>query len=577
MIVNVQSSFLDKDNIAAKDVVDILLQKRNIKDKNIFLNPPQPRSFNLSYFGFKDEDIQILIDLLLDCYKNKRKVVVYTDYDADGITGGAILWETLYLLGFDVVPYVPSRKLEGYGFSELGIKKVKEKYDPGLIISVDHGIAAINQIDFAHNLGIPIVVTDHHHKQDKIPDKARAIFHIPILSGSATAFFVAKEIFEKLSHDVNFIKMVSERNIIKINKNFLNDYLALSSIGTIADLVPLTDIARYVVYHGLRKFQSSGRPGLKKLLIDSQIKNEIVTTYDVGFLIAPRINAVGRLDDALDALRLLCTNNIKKAQELSERVGDLNVKRQEIVRKNFEEAALRIDCLSKLPKIILIDDDRWHEGVIGLIASKLLDKYYRPAIVMTRSEKSYKASVRSIPGIHITDFLAEFKDLLSGFGGHAAAAGFTLPLENRLKFEKRLLQIADVRIDDQLLERTYFADIEMPLDLISQELYEQISLFEPFGIGNQRPIFLSKIKASDLIYMGKNKNHIKFKACDVSGKKAVEMVFFNGADKMNEIKVDDPFYAMYHIDKNEWNGNTKIQATVCSVFQQDVKIKKSII
>ncbi|MEK9169983.1 MAG: DHH family phosphoesterase, partial [Patescibacteria group bacterium] len=305
------------DKLTNDKIVNLILKSRNIKDLDQFLNPPSPLTRTLNDFGPYKKSFEKVMKILKDIKEKNQMIVVYTDYDADGITGGAILWETLYLLGFKVMPYVPHRKLEGYGFSNIGIDNVKKQFDPALIISVDHGITKVEEIKYAAKLGIKIIVTDHHLKGDKIPN-AEAVFHIPALSGSGVAYFFAKEIFDALKTPA-----VEERSgktagvNSSLANNFTTDYLALASIGTIADLVPLTGPSRSLVKYGLETFPKIKRFGIKHILKQAGIQDKKITPYEVGFMIAPRINAIGRLEHAIDALRLLCTNDEKKAYDLA--------------------------------------------------------------------------------------------------------------------------------------------------------------------------------------------------------------------------------------------------------------------
>ncbi len=327
------------NKINAKFLIELLLKNRQIKNVKEFLNPPHPSKIKLTDFGFKKE-IKASLKLLEKIKKNNEMIVVYTDYDADGITGGAILWETLNLLGFNVMPYVPHRKLEGYGFSKKGIDAVKKQFNPALIISVDHGITAWDKVKYAKSLGIPIIITDHHLKPEKLPDEALAIFHIPELSGSGVAYFFAKAIFEHFksqSRKENIPEVLHEKSsnftsgVKALEANFNNDYLTLASIGTIADLVPLLGPSRSIVKHGLEAFSSIKRVGIKHILREAGIEGKKITPYDIGFIIAPRINAVGRLEHAIDALRLLCTKREDKAYELANKVGGKNRERQDLV------------------------------------------------------------------------------------------------------------------------------------------------------------------------------------------------------------------------------------------------------
>src|SRR3989339_2006989 len=465
-----------QDNIADKEIVDLILKSRHIKDLEEFLNPKSPLKISLFDFDPKYKLYLIkVIKLLKDIKKNQQMIVVYTDYDADGITGGAILWETLHLLGFKVMPYVPHRKFEGYGFSKKGINNVKKEFDPALIISVDHGITKVEEIKYAKSLGIKIIITDHHLKGEKIP-KAEAVFHIPALSGSGVAYFFAKEIFGsfqtsagKKTSEVKANTLHKARTSeVKLKTNFATDYLALASIGTIADLVPLTGPSRSVVKYGLEAFPKIKRFGIKHILKQAGIEDKKITPYEVGFMIAPRINAIGRLEHAIDALRLLCTNDEKKAYDLAHKIGNVNIERQEMVEKAVEEAREMLAKTSavknrenkeqtaevnKTAKIIILVSDKWHEGIIGLIASKIAEEFYRPTLVLTKTGDHYKGSARSIPSFHITDFLRSLKKNLIDVGGHKQAAGFTLEKNQLEEFIKNAQKLANKFIKDKDLER----------------------------------------------------------------------------------------------------------------------------
>jgi hypothetical protein len=305
MKINVRSKL--PPNPTTQQVFDLLLKYRldNCKlgiENWDFLSPSHPSSLSLADFGFEKSYIDQAMHLIWRCHPDHpenahpdKPIVVYTDYDADGITGGAILWETLHALGFKAFPYTPSRITEGYGFSTQGLDAVKEKYDPALIISVDHGITADSMVQYAlEKLGIPIIATDHHHRQEeKVPKLAKAIFHIPALSGSGVAYYVGKEIMQyqisntqfSISKNINSNSL--ELGIRNLEHAFGHDYVGIAAIGTIADLVPLQGPSRSIAYHGLKNLTSTQRPGLVALKKVSDHIGKTVTTYEVGFLLAP--------------------------------------------------------------------------------------------------------------------------------------------------------------------------------------------------------------------------------------------------------------------------------------------------
>lgn len=534
-------------NNSVEEIIDFLLKNRGIKNKNAFLNPPHPAEIKFSDL-FSNLESKKLKKKLDEIKENGEMIVVYTDYDADGITGGAIMWEALHLLGFKVMPYVPDRKTEGYGFSKVGIDQVKEKYNPKLIISVDHGIAAEDKIIYAKSLGIDVVVTDHHLKSDKKNKSAYAIFHTEKISGSGVAYFVAREIYNSFEK--------------KLHPHFEKDYLALASIGTIADLVPLTGEARSLAKYGMDAFLDIKRVGIKELLKIANIENRRLNTFDIGFIIAPRINAIGRLEHAIDALRLLCTNNLDSACSLSLKINQKNSERQDLVEVAVKEALLQVENkLTKNPllKIICLSSDHWNEGIIGLIASKILEKYYRPTIVMTVSDGHAKGSARSIYGFDITGFLRDHKKYLVDVGGHKAAAGFSIEKDKIEKFISAMEKTADKKIKSEDLVKKIEVDFQIPTSLISKKLVLEIEKFYPFGIGNPQPVFMTIGELAKIQTMGKTGQHLKVILKDGSSDSNFELVFFNEGKQLDNLKIGQTIKAIYNLEINRWNGIEKIQ------------------
>jgi len=564
MKINFKHEIKLADKLNSKELINLILKHRQIKDVKEFLNPPSPLSISLLDFNPKYKlYLNKVVKFLKDIKKNQQMIVIYTDYDADGITGGAILWETLHLLGFKVMPYVPDRKKEGYGFSIAGIDNIIKEFNPALIISVDHGITKVKEIIYAKKLGIKIIVTDHHLKSEETP-KADAIFHIPALSGSGVAYFFAKEIYQSFRP-----RSAGEKSSEALKHNFETDYLALASIGTIADLVPLIGPSRSLVKHGLDAFSKVKRYGLKHILKQAGIENKKITPYEVGFIIAPRINAVGRLQHAIDALRLLCTTSEKKAFDLAHKVGRTNVERQDLVQKSVEEARKKISnfqfpCLAgrqAISKIIILVSDHWHEGIIGLIASKITEEFYRPTIVLTKTDGHYKGSARSIPSFHITNFLRSLKKYLVDVGGHAQAAGFTIEEKKLEKFTKEVQKQANKLIKDKDLKRIITADIKIPVSKINFELAKALEILEPYGIGNPRPTFLSEGIITNAQLFGKTNNHLKI---FVEG---LELIAFNQADKFQEFSRGQKINIVYTLEVNRWREKEKLIGRLLKIFR----------
>ncbi len=540
-----------KKAASVEEVVEALLEMRGVKDKSSFLSPKHPREISLFDFGLKDE-FEKALSLLKKVKKEGRKVIVYTDYDADGITGGAILWETLYSLGFDALPYVPHRQREGYGFSFEGLKKIKKLYDPGLIISVDHGISAAEKIAFAkEKLGIPIIVTDHHLKPKELPSEAHAIFHIDSLSGSGVSYFFSKEVFKALG------------GAKSLENLFESDYLALASIGTIADLVPLIGPSRSIAKYGLEVFNSAKRHGIRELTKVSGIEGRKITPWEIGFVIAPRINAAGRLEDATDALRLLCTKKPSRAKALAEKLSSQNKLRQSMLERSIEKAKELLQKFygESLPKILIVFDEDFHEGIIGLIAARLTEEFHRPSIVFTSSDGFLKASARSIKSFHITEFLRSFEELLLEVGGHAQAAGLKMEREVFDRFLKEAVEKADGLLKEENLQKRIVADLKLPLEAVSLELAKAIESLQPFGVGNPEPLFFSQGVLEKASLFGRENKHLKIWVRGESGA-PVEFILFEGGEKFFKLSREAKVEIVYSLEINRWREREYLRGKI---------------
>ena len=445
------------------------------------------------------------------------------------------------------MPYVPDRKTEGYGFSIKGIDKVKKLYDPALVVSVDHGIVGHEKISYAAGLGVPVVVTDHHQKSDTEPSDATAVFHTSALSGSGVSYFFAKEIYE-------YLRPSNLKNG-NLEDAFKTDFLSLASVGLISDMVPLVGPARAIAKHGLAAFTQLVSPGIRALLEEAKIANRPITPYEVGFIIAPRINSFGRIGDATDGLRLLCTTSSSRARELAQKAGETNKRRQELLKSTLQEAEAMVKTNDK---IIILHNSLWEEGIIGLVASKITEKFYRPTIVIAGANGFSRASARSIPGFDITEFLRSLKKYLVDVGGHSQAAGFTIETKNINQFLELAQKKAQSLLNEEILTRQTNVDVELPLTLVSEELVSHLESIQPFGIGNPRPTFFSKGVIVSTSFMGRNSEHLKMTIKDEDGS-ILELVLFNREKKITSLLPEQPISVVYNVDINHWNGRSKVQ------------------
>ena len=538
-----------KKNLTSKDIVKILLRNRGIKtaqQEKEFLNPSDPAKITLRKLKISEAQVKKTIARLKQAYKNKEKVIVYGDYDADGICGTAVLWESLYSLGFDVWPYIPERFSEGYGVNADSVKKLKNKNpELKLIITVDNGIVANKEIEKINKLGIDVIVTDHHQKEKKRL-KAFSIVHTTEICGSAIAWILAKEINKKFKKQKPKFK--------------IEDSLDLVAIGTIADLVPLTGVNRSFVKWGIKKLNETRRPGLLAMFREASLEIGEIGTYEVGFIIAPRINATGRIEHGIESLRILCTKSVKRAQILAQKIGSVNQERQRIVNKVVLHSKSMIGKdFSR--KVIILAHEIYHEGVIGLAASKLVEKFHRPSIVISKGKKVSKASARSISGFNIIKNIRELKDLIKDGGGHPMAAGFSISTSNIEAFSKRFEEISDSILTEELLAKKIKIDMELDFNVLNLELIDEINRLQPFGIGNPFPIFVSRdVEVVNARIVGRTRKHLKMTLRKNS--KMFDAIAFNQAEANSELELGNKIDIAYSIDKDLWDGREKLQIKI---------------
>lgn len=534
----------DIKNFDSIKLIKLLLENREIsskKETEIFLNP-KIEDLRIDGLGIDKKELAKTLKRIVKAIKEKELVIIFGDYDADGITGAAILWESLKALNVNVMPYIPNRISEGYGLSEKGVSGMLEKYpETKLIITVDNGIVAFDGAKFADSKGIDVIVTDHHVPSEKLPE-ALSIIHSTKVCGSAVGWFLSKYLTEKIKGEVNLTK-----------------HLDLVTIATIADLVPLTNESRILVKLGLKYLRNTKRLGLIELYKESGIDSEKIDTYEIGHIIAPRLNAMGRLEDAMDSLRLLCTTNEKKAKELAQKLGEMNRSRQQITFETFEHAKdLAIPKISK--KHLFIYHESYQPGVIGLVAGRLTEEYYLPSIVLSKGEKYSKASARSVSGLNIIEFIRSASEFLVDAGGHPMAAGFTVETEKIPDLEKRFEELARKIILEEYLIKKLKIDCEIPIEIIDINLFNEIQKLSPFGMKNPIPVFLSKgLEIKNLKFVGKNSNHLKIDF--IHGGKIISGILFNFDTELN-LKVGNVVDVVYSLDVNEWNGNRKIDLKI---------------
>lgn len=538
---------LDKNSCRGKkaeEIVEILFKNRGLKTKKEieeFLNP-KLESVTPKNVGINLKHLNKALSRIKKAIKNNEQIVVFGDYDVDGICGTAIIWETLISMKARAVPYIPHRIGEGYGLSIKGIESVRQKIpNCSLIITVDNGIVANNAVNFANKLGIDVIITDHHtlpRRPEKIPN-AFAIVHTVQLCGAGVAHLLS----EKLG-------------------NLKNNHLELVALATVADMVPLKGANRTLLKFGIKELKNTKRIGLLELFKEAKIEKESINVYSIGHIIAPRINAMGRLEYAMDSLELICTADSEKAIGLAHLLGETNRARQDLTSQMVLHAKESIDKKTKLKNLLFISHESYEQGVIGLVAGKIVEEFYRPAIVVSIGEKYSKASARSVSGFNIIEFIRGQSSLLVDAGGHPMAAGFTIETEKLSLLQRALEKSAETLLNKELLTRSIKIDCELSFSVINIGFYEEIQKLEPFGVANPQPVFMSeKVLVRDMRLVGRDGTHLKLKLSQ-DGSFFFDGIGFGLGENIKKISIGDEINIVYAIDKDTWNGDSKLQLKI---------------
>ena len=504
-------------------------------------------------------DMEKVVERIKQASERKEQVVIFGDYDADGITSSAIIKETLDLIGIDSFVYIPNKNTEGYGLSLGSIDLFKEK-GVTLIITVDCGITSIEEVKKANSLGIDVIITDHHHVPTIVPN-AHAIINphqkncgYPFndLAGVGVAFKVVQAIFAKLMPEK-----------IQLSKWMLD----LVAIGTIADCVPLVGENRLFVKYGLTVLSKTRRVGLLELFTVGRIsinENEMPDTKKVSFYIAPRINAAGRVNHANLAYNLVMEKDIVMARDFALELEANNTERQKITAAMVDEVKNLAENDFKNKKFIYAISEHYSIGVVGLVAGKISQKFNKPTAIFQKSEDVSKGSFRSIPQINIIETIGECSELLERYGGHSQAAGVSVKNENLEKFYEKMNDLISAKLAGIELVEEIKIDNEVLAADIDFNLVEDLEKLKPFGEGNVEPIFVIRnLIVREKKNIGTGNKHIKLFLSPADGSlKIFEAVSFNGFDKYLEVRENDQIDLACNIEKDEWNGNKKIQLVV---------------
>jgi len=538
-----------------------LLYNRGLDDQDqidIFLGPDYHRDL---HDPFLFNDMKKAVAIVKQAIKEKKKIIIYGDYDADGVTSTAVLYLTLQKLGAkNLSVYIPNRLIEGYGMNKKAVDEIIQT-GTDLIITCDCGISNVEEIAQAQAKGIQVIVTDHHLPSKKLPT-AEAIICATVagekypfkkLAGVGVAFKLAQAILS-----------VDEKN-----KAFEKWLLDLVAIGTVADMVPLFGENRILVKWGLLVLNKTQRLGLQELISSINAKGDL-GTYNIGFQIAPRLNAAGRMEHANTAYELLVTADEVEAMAITNELTEKNKQRQKITEKMIKISLEQIGEPTAKDKILFSHYDKWSPGLVGLVAGRLNDKFHRPMIVFGKNGNKYVGSGRSIEEFDITRALGECQEYLEDFGGHTQACGLTIIGEDNFnKFKEKIIKIAATELKDVELMPSLDIEAEIKLSQANWELIDALDKFAPFGEGNSEPLFVThNLEICDMITMGTNNQHLRLDLKDNSLEKCKKFVGFGLVEKwINEIKIGDKIDVVYRLSVNEWNGNREIEFMI-----EDIKI-----
>ena len=517
----------------------------NEKDAEIFMNP------SLEYLRdpFLMKDMKKSTERIKKAIENKERIYIYGDYDVDGVSSTSILYLYFKSIGFPVKYYIPNRLEEGYGINEDAIKKI---HDDGcdLIITVDCGITSVKEVELANELGIDVIITDHHECQSEIPDAYAIVnpkqedcnYPFDMLCGCGVAF----KMIQALTDEEEF-------------KTSMFDYLEIVTLATICDIVPLIDENRIIVKNGLKLMKEGKNLGLRELIKVCGIETNKIGSSHIGFSIGPRINASGRLGYSYLGVQLFTTDNEDEAKEIANILEGKNIERQMIESKMYKEAEeiLSSDERFKDDKVLVIAKEGWQHGIIGIVASKLTEKYYKPTILLTIEDGEATGSARSIKGFSIFDALVSCKDLMNKFGGHEQAAGLALDAKNIDELRVRINEIADYNLSKEDLIENIKVEYELKEDSAKLDLVDNLHKLEPFGLSNPSPRFIMRdLLLTNIFKMGKNKQHLKI---IVENKKSYECVGFNMAYLADNFQLGDKVDILFQVDENNYNNERKVQ------------------
>ena len=564
-------------NESSKSLIERLLLSRGVKKEDMyeFLHPLEMKLTHPNVFV----DMTKCVERLSKAVDLGEKIIIYGDFDADGVTSTSLLYKTFKYLGADVNYFIPSREKEGHGLDTKSLVKIMTEVKPKVLITCDCGIANVDEVNFLNSFKIDTIITDHHEAPEILP-RALAIIN-PKAQNALDETLSAKQIISLTSlAGVGVAFKVAQALLEKYGKlEYVFDILPFVAVGTVADVVPLVGENRYFVTKGLDLISNGKHYGLSRLLESAGYKGKI-TSQDVAFGIAPRINASGRLDTVDDALKVLISDNKQEIEISVQSLNEFNKVRQELSSETLEQADEMYKKDKNLPAIVLFNKD-WHIGIIGIVASSLVEKYYKPTFLMTYSTETnqYRCSARSIEGINLYDVISANSELLDGFGGHSMAAGLYFSKSSFEDVKKALCQTVKEMSSDRELKPFLNVDMVVSPDDITMDFVEHLSDLEPFGANNPSPVFVMKnLTVKEKKIIGENKNTLRM-VCSAGNQEFTCLKWKTGDISLQK---GDTLDLAFHPQINEFNGNVSIQFIIDDIHseclkedvqQDDIKIK----
>lgn len=534
---------IDQYSIAFKRI--LVRKLKDLTSSEKFLNP----NLDQLYDPFLLKGMGKAVERIHHAMANRESIWLFGDYDVDGITSVALLLKCFKALDYPVNFYIPDRHEEGYGLNPSAIESIAAQQGK-VIITVDCGITSVKEALLANTLGVDMIITDHHECQEQIPDAFAVInpkqsdcgYPFKMLAGVGIAYKLASALMGELIHLIR------------------DELLELAAFGTIADIAPLTDENRVIAKFGLEALSQTANLGFEALIHCSELQNKKITAGHVGFMLAPKINAAGRIDDPKLGVTLLTTSDREEAETIASLLKETNDRRQQMEKEILEAAIQQVESRAtfKNEHITIVYGDGWNSGVIGIVASRLVEKYHKPTIVFSVMDGKAKGSARSIDGVDIFEILCKFTDLYEKFGGHEQAAGLTIPYSNFEQFLDAIHAYCKEHIDPYLLTPALKIDETVSVSEVNFNLLEELSHLEPYGMGNAKPLFkLEGVQIQKKVLMGKNKEFTKYEIAD--DVRTFEAISFDRSGYYDLFKPGDLVDLVCHLDINEFSGTQTIQ------------------